>query len=78
VAIGLSSQIVGNVQEGVLRAEATVVHGGRTLVVVETRVSNAEGRLLAIVNTTHFIRSDGPRRHGGHGDSSTVHHERIN
>ena len=71
VTIGLSSQIVGNVQERVLRAEAAVVHGGRTLVVVETRVSSADGRLLAAVNTTHFVRSDGPRRHRGHGDSST-------
>ena len=61
VAITLSSQIVGNVQEGVLRAEAVVVHGGRTLVVVETRVSSGEGRLLAIVNTTHFVRDGGPR-----------------
>ena len=70
VAISLSSQIVGNVQEGVLRAEAVVVHGGRTFVVVETRVSSGEGRLLALVNTTHFVRDGGPRRHRGHGDSS--------
>ena len=61
VAIGLSSQIVGNVQEGVLRAEAVVVHGGRTLVVVETRVTSGEGRLLAVVNTTHFNRNGGAR-----------------
>ncbi len=61
VAIGLSSQIVGNVQEGILRAEAVVIHGGRTLVVVETRVTSGERRLLAIVNSTHFIR-DGGRR----------------
>ncbi len=61
VAIGLSSQIVGNVQEGILRAEAVVIHGGRTLVVVETRVTSGERRLLAIVNSTHFVR-DGGRR----------------
>lgn len=30
VAIGLSSQMVGNVQEGVLRAESVVMHPGRT------------------------------------------------
>ena len=61
VAIGISSQIVGNVQEGVIRAEAVVVHGGRTLLVVETRVSSSEGRLLAVVNTTHFVRDGGTR-----------------
>ena len=65
VAIGLSSQLVSNVQEGVLRAESTVVHGGRTLVVVETKVSSGEGRLLATVNTTHLIRGDGRSRSDG-------------
>lgn len=59
VAIGLSSQIVGNVQEGVLRAESAVTHPGRTLVVVETRVTSDTGRLLALVTTTHFIRTPG-------------------
>ena len=58
-AIGLSSQIVGNVQAGVLRAESVVTHPGRTLVVVETRVTSDSGRLLALVTTTHFIRAPG-------------------
>lgn len=57
VAIGLTSQIVSNVQEGLVRAESQVVHGGRTLIVVETRVTSGDGRLLALVNTTHFVRS---------------------
>ena len=61
VAIGLSSQIIGNVQDGVLRAESTLVHGGRTLLVVETRVTSAPGRLLATVNSTHFVRDSGVR-----------------
>ena len=64
VAIGMSSQIVGNVQQGFLRAEATVVHGGRTLVVVETRVTSGD-RLLAIANSTHFVRNRGVGD-GGH------------
>ena len=59
VAIGISSQIVSNTQEGVIRAESVVNHGGRTLVVVETRVTSGEGRLLAIVNSTHFVRNSG-------------------
>lgn len=58
-AVGLSSQIVGNVQEGVLRAESVVTHPGRTLVVVETRVISDSGRLLALVTTTHSIRAPG-------------------
>ena len=59
VAIGLSSQIVSNVREGLVRAEAQVVHGGKTLIVVETRVTSGEGRLLAVVNTTHLVRDGG-------------------
>ena len=47
------------VEVGPQRAEAKVVHGSKTLVVVETRVSSGDGRLLAIVNTTHFVRDSG-------------------
>ena len=55
-AIGLSSQIVGNVQDGVLRAESVVTHPGRTLVIVETRVTTDAGKLLTLITTTHLIR----------------------
>ncbi len=56
VAVDLSVQLVGNVDEGHLRAESQVVHRGRTLVVVQTRVTSAEsGRLLALMTSTHFV-----------------------
>lgn len=56
LAIDLSVQLVGNVDDGRLRAESEVVHRGRTLVVVHTRVSSAEtGRLVALVTSTHFV-----------------------
>jgi len=55
-AIGLSSQIVGNVGDGVLRAESVVTHPGRTLVIVETRVTSDGGKLLTLITTTHLIR----------------------
>ena len=58
-AIGLSSQIVGNVGEGVLRAESVVTHPGRTLVIVETRVTSDAGKLLTLITTTHLIRAPG-------------------
>jgi len=57
VTIGISSQIVSNTQHGAIRAESTVSHGGRTLVTVDTRVTTDEGRLLAIVTSTHFVRN---------------------
>ena len=56
VAVNISSQIVGNVQEGTLRSESTVVHPGRTLVAVTTRITSDGGKLLALVNSSHFNR----------------------
>ena len=54
VAVNISSQIVGNIKEGTLRSESTVVHPGRTLVVVTTRITTDGGKLLALVNSSHF------------------------
>ncbi len=59
VAVSISSQIVGNIREGLLVAEATVAHPGRTLVAAVTRVTDGGGRLLALVNSTHFVRPRG-------------------
>jgi uncharacterized protein (TIGR00369 family) len=56
VAVSISTQIVGNVQEGTIRSESTVAHPGRTLVAVTTRITADGGRLLALVNSTHFVR----------------------
>lgn len=56
VAVSISSQIVGNIQEGLLVAESTIPHPGRTLVAAATRVTDGDGRLLALVNSTHFVR----------------------
>lgn len=53
MAVSISSQVVANVQEGTIRAESTVTHPGRTLVAVTTADG---GKLLALVNSTHFIR----------------------
>ena len=56
VAVNISSQIMGNIKEGTLRSESTVVHPGRTLVVVTTRITTDGGKLLALVNSSHFNR----------------------
>jgi len=56
VAVNISSQIIGNIKEGTLRSESTVVHPGRTLVVVTTRITTDGGKLLALVNSSHFNR----------------------
>lgn len=58
-----SANLVGNVTSGVVRAEARVVHPGRSIHVVETRVTSEAGKLLLLLTTTHFIaRGAGPRR----------------
>lgn len=56
VAVSISSQIVANIREGLLVAEATIPHPGRTLMAASTRVTDGGGRLLALVNSTHFVR----------------------
>ncbi len=60
VAVSISTQIVGNVQEGTIRSESTVAHPGRTLMAVTTRITADGGRLLALVNSSHFIRQSDP------------------
>ena len=55
VAVSISSQIVGNIREGLLVAEASIPHPGRTLVAAATRITDGDGRLLALVNSTHFV-----------------------
>ena len=56
VAVSISSQIVSNIREGLLVAESTIPHPGRTLVAASTRITDGDGRLLALVNSTHFVR----------------------
>jgi|TARA_B100000809_G_scaffold252014_1_gene286194 uncharacterized protein (TIGR00369 family) len=60
VAVSISTQIVGNVQEGTIRSESTVAHPGRTLMAVTTRITADGGRLLALVNSSHFVRQSDP------------------
>ena len=56
VAVSISSQIVANIQEGLLIADSTVPHPGRTLMAAATRITDGNGRLLALVNSSHFVR----------------------
>lgn len=46
---------VGSIREGVMRAEAMMLHRGTRTMVTQTRVTNAEsGKLLAIVTQTQM------------------------
>ena len=49
----LNASLLGNQKDGELTAEARFVRSGRRITVVRTKVTGAEGRLLADVTTTH-------------------------
>jgi uncharacterized protein (TIGR00369 family) len=53
--IQLSTNLLRNTRHGMVRAEAVPVHRGRSTQVVETRVSDDDGRLLLVVTTTHLV-----------------------
>ncbi|GEM_PF-793476 len=55
LAIQLSANLVRNTNQGSAIAEARLRHRGRTMLVVETSVRDAQGRTLAIVTTTHLV-----------------------
>jgi 1,4-dihydroxy-2-naphthoyl-CoA hydrolase len=53
--IQLSANFIRNTDQGTVTAVAVPLHRGRTTMVVETRVSDAQGRLLIVVTTTHLF-----------------------
>ena len=55
VAVQVSANLLRNTDRGKAIAESRVVHKGRTIMVVESKVRDEEGLLLAIVNSTHFV-----------------------
>jgi len=54
LAVDLHTTLLGNQREGEIRAEARIVRRGKRVIVVRTRVTGNEGRLLAEVTTTHI------------------------
>jgi len=55
LTIQLSANLIRNTNRGKLIAEATPLHRGRTSVVNQATVKDAEGHLLAVVTTTHIV-----------------------
>ncbi|MGQ0528401.1 MAG: PaaI family thioesterase [Panacagrimonas sp.] len=53
LAISLDAKLLGNQNDGVLRATAVYVKKGKRLSVVRTTVTGADGRLIADVTTRH-------------------------
>jgi len=55
LAVQISSSLLRNTDRGPVFAEARLVHSGRTMMVVESNVTDDSGRLLCTVTTTHII-----------------------
>jgi uncharacterized protein (TIGR00369 family) len=53
LGVSLNANFVGNQKEGVFRATSVFVKRGRSLSVVRTTITGAEGRLIADVTTSH-------------------------
>ncbi len=54
--IELKSNFLGTAREGLLRCEATLVHGGRTTQVWDARVLHADtGRVIALFRCTQYL-----------------------
>jgi 1,4-dihydroxy-2-naphthoyl-CoA hydrolase len=54
LAVDLHTALLRNQRDGEIRAEARFVRRGKRVIVVRTRVTGNEGRLLAEVTTTHI------------------------
>lgn len=54
LAVDLHTTLLGNQRGGEIRAEARLVRRGKRIIVVRTRVTGGQGRLLAEVTTTHI------------------------
>jgi 1,4-dihydroxy-2-naphthoyl-CoA hydrolase len=55
LTIQLSANLIRNTNTGKLIAEAVPVHKGRTSMVLQTTVRDAQGRVMAIVTTTLLV-----------------------
>lgn len=56
LAVQISTNMIRNTDHGKAIAEARPLHAGRSLIVVESRITDEEGTLLAVMNSTHMVR----------------------
>lgn len=62
LTVQLSVNLIRNTNRGTLTAEARVVHRGRTTIVVEVEVVDAEGRLVAKLVATQLAPGEARAR----------------
>jgi 1,4-dihydroxy-2-naphthoyl-CoA hydrolase len=56
LAVQISTNLIRNTDRGKAIAEARPLHAGRTLIVVESRITDEDGTLLAVMNSTHVVK----------------------
>jgi 1,4-dihydroxy-2-naphthoyl-CoA hydrolase len=57
LTIQMNANLIRNVNQGKVTAEARLVHRGRTTLVAQTEVRDQHGRLLVLLSTTHLVPS---------------------
>ena len=55
LTLQLSINLIRNTNRGALTAEAEIVHRGRTTLVIDVRVSDDQGRLVAKLTATQLV-----------------------
>ena len=55
LTLQLSINLIRNTNRGTLTAEAEIVHRGRTTLVIDVRVSDDQGRLVAKLTATQLV-----------------------
>jgi len=55
LAVDLHTTLVGNQRDGTVRAEARFVRKGEKILVIRTRITGDNGRLLAEITSTHVL-----------------------
>ncbi len=54
LAVDLHTTLIGNQTDGEIKAEAKFLRNGRSVIVIRTRVTGNEDRLLAEITSTHI------------------------
>jgi uncharacterized protein (TIGR00369 family) len=55
LAVQISTSLLRNTDRGNVFADARLVHSGRTMMIVESKVTDDAGRLLCTVTSTHLV-----------------------
>jgi uncharacterized protein (TIGR00369 family) len=55
LSVQISMNLLRNTDRGTVYAETRLIHGGRRMMVAESRLTDDSGRLLATMSSTHMV-----------------------